>query len=411
MKNSGRYRIWTSPSHSAIILAMLIAVVSCGMSPSLCQAQLPIEFEPIANADMINSPNPVQALDVVYDDVDPERQAFHIFLPDTKNTFPLVIYFHGGGFINGDRDRVFEQPSLQDSLKYFLENDIAFASVGYRLIETGQPDDQGVVKCLGDSKRALQFIRHHFNDLKINPDRVALMGGSAGAGTALWLSTRDEMAIPDSEDPVLRESTRVSAVHIGGSQATYDLVKWETVVYSDFAFTIEDGIEMLGFERFSNFYGGVDSIEQIYTDPTLIQYREDVDMLFHLSSDDPPIYIRSGSGATVPEEDLFHHGAHSITIQNQAMAASVSEVKARINFMNIDTTEGECPDSFLARHLGVELELKGDVNNDGSVNLLDVAPFVDVLTGVQPFDSKADVNCDGRVNLLDVHNFVLLLGG
>ena len=54
--------------------------------------------------------------------------------------------------------------------------------------------------------------------------------------------------------------------------------------------------------------------------------------------------------------------------------------------------------------------LKGDVNMDGVVNLLDVAPFVDaVSTGT--FIAEADVNCDGAVNLLDVEPFVILLGG
>ena len=54
--------------------------------------------------------------------------------------------------------------------------------------------------------------------------------------------------------------------------------------------------------------------------------------------------------------------------------------------------------------------LKGDVNGDGNINLLDVAPFVDLVSsGV--FQAEADVNCDGAVNLLDVSPFVALLSG
>ena len=51
-----------------------------------------------------------------------------------------------------------------------------------------------------------------------------------------------------------------------------------------------------------------------------------------------------------------------------------------------------------------------DVNRDGSVNLLDVAPFIDALSG-GPFSEEADVNCDGAVNLLDVDPFIGLLSG
>ena len=50
----------------------------------------------------------------------------------------------------------------------------------------------------------------------------------------------------------------------------------------------------------------------------------------------------------------------------------------------------------------------GDVNLDGVVNLLDVAPFVErILTGT--FQAEADINQDGEVNLLDVAPFVELL--
>ena len=54
--------------------------------------------------------------------------------------------------------------------------------------------------------------------------------------------------------------------------------------------------------------------------------------------------------------------------------------------------------------------LIGDVNLDGVVNLLDVAPFVDLLTAGQ-FQVEADINGDGDVNLLDVMPFVNLLAG
>ena len=50
----------------------------------------------------------------------------------------------------------------------------------------------------------------------------------------------------------------------------------------------------------------------------------------------------------------------------------------------------------------------GDVNRDGEVNLLDVAPFVDALSnGCYTFE--ADIDQDGFVTLLDVGLFVDLL--
>ena len=52
----------------------------------------------------------------------------------------------------------------------------------------------------------------------------------------------------------------------------------------------------------------------------------------------------------------------------------------------------------------------GDVNCDGEVNLLDVQPFIDLLSS-GGFSDKADINGDGSVNLLDVDPFIALLAG
>ncbi len=54
--------------------------------------------------------------------------------------------------------------------------------------------------------------------------------------------------------------------------------------------------------------------------------------------------------------------------------------------------------------------LKGDVNLDGEVDLLDVDPFVSAIGG-GVYIPEADCNCDGEVNLLDVDPFVAILSG
>ena len=53
--------------------------------------------------------------------------------------------------------------------------------------------------------------------------------------------------------------------------------------------------------------------------------------------------------------------------------------------------------------------LLGDINGDGAVNLLDVAPFIDLIANGE-FDKAGDINGDGAVDLLDVAGFIDLLG-
>ena len=52
--------------------------------------------------------------------------------------------------------------------------------------------------------------------------------------------------------------------------------------------------------------------------------------------------------------------------------------------------------------------LKGDVNQDCEVNLLDVEPFIDLLNS-GTYRDEADINEDGFVNLLDIESFVDLI--
>ncbi len=47
------------------------------------------------------------------------------------------------------------------------------------------------------------------DDWNVDKTRVAAYGGSAGAGTSLWLAFHDDLADPKSADPVLRESSRL----------------------------------------------------------------------------------------------------------------------------------------------------------------------------------------------------------
>lgn len=67
-------------------------------------------------------------------------------------------------------------------------------------------------------------------------------------------------------------------------------------------------------------------------------------------------------------------------------------------------------DQFVCIEYSPTAFVLGDVNCDNEVNLLDVAPFVDLVT-TGGFSEKADINTDGTVDLLDVAPFVALLSG
>ena len=50
----------------------------------------------------------------------------------------------------------------------------------------------------------------------------------------------------------------------------------------------------------------------------------------------------------------------------------------------------------------------GDINLDGSVNFMDIQPFIMALASSE-YEYRADINCDGMVSFADIASFILLL--
>lgn len=271
------------------------------------------------------------------------RNKFDIFTLSGNKPTPLVIFIHAGGFVGGDKRQAYETP---ENIRTFLMSGIAFATINYRLLDD---TDKGVITSLGDITRALQYIRYHAEDFNIDPNRISCFGVSAGAGSSFWLATRDDMANPNSNDPVERESTRItSAVSLAG-QATYDIVQWETI-FEPFGFKIDDPVQ--DQETLYLFYG-IDTVEEVYT-PELEAYRKEVDMLAWMDKDDAPIYIYNSGPPTAPSTDyngdLYHHPFHAMAIDEVADQVGIEHQIYRPGMGHMDPAN-ETPVEFTIRHL------------------------------------------------------------
>ncbi|MBI4902246.1 MAG: alpha/beta hydrolase [Acidobacteria bacterium] len=141
-----------------------------------------------------------------------ERNVLDFWTASSARSTPLVIYYHGGGFRQGDKRTI-----SGDLLKGLLAAGISVAAANYRLSGTDIFPAQ-----MHDCARALQFLRLNAGRFHIDPTRVGATGGSAGAGISMWLGFHDDLAKPDSPDPVLRQSSRVQAAVVYAAQASYD---------------------------------------------------------------------------------------------------------------------------------------------------------------------------------------------
>lgn len=98
---------------------------------------------------------------------------------------PAVIFYHGGGFNDGDKAKDREVRICSD----LARAGFVAVSVNYKLRRM-----QGQVtwpRNIHDCKLALQWVRANAVRLGIDPDRIAVMGGSAGGTIAALLAYSD----------------------------------------------------------------------------------------------------------------------------------------------------------------------------------------------------------------------------
>ena len=106
---------------------------------------------------------------------------------ETANTGASVIVVHGGSWSGGRRD---DFPNWN---RWFAANGYTVFDIDYRLTQPNYLTAAGDVKC------AVRWVKNHAEELKIAPDRIALLGRSAGAHLALLAAyAADDSNIPAS---------------------------------------------------------------------------------------------------------------------------------------------------------------------------------------------------------------------
>ena len=300
------------------ILLSLLITVSCNKpDDSLAQNESPIDLKGI-NANYISN--------VSYDVYNETK--FDIWMPESQNPTGLLIYIHGGGFTDGDKSVVYKKDKwdFPSEIRNLLTNDIAVASINYRLlIKNGE--DKGIIKCLYDSRRALQYIRYKADTYNIDKTKIVLSGTSAGAGTALWIGVNDDFKDILSYDSVLHESTRVAGIVLRETQSTYNIEdKWINNVFADYGISW-DAFLSANEERIFQLYGVSNLVE--YESAETDTYRSRVDMIEFFTNDDPEIWaenILTNVKEPTTSGIANHHAYHVREIKEKADLVGIKNV-------------------------------------------------------------------------------------
>ena len=223
----------------------------------------------VANQDAQLNVKPTHA-NVKYGDH--ERNVLDFYQAPSDKPTPLVVYIHGGGFVGGNKNL----PPAQ--VKAFLDAGISLASIHYRFV-----DGKNVIfpAPQHDGARAVQFLRSKAGPWNIDPQRVACLGGSAGAGISMWIGFHDDLADPNSDDPVERQSTRIQAIGTFGGQSTYDPIKIKELI----------GGRAWEHPSLLKVYGLTSTEEALHPTPEKQALYDEASAYTHLTKDDPPLYM------------------------------------------------------------------------------------------------------------------------
>lgn len=204
--------------------------------------------------------------DIPYAGSQHHRQQLDVLLPKTRASegpLPVIAYVHGGGWSMGSR--LMARPQVA---AHVASGEYAAVAIGYRLSgEVTYPAP------LHDLKAGIRWIRGNADRYGFDPDRICVMGASAGGHlTALIGTTNGSPEHAGKLGPYLSESSDVQcAIPLFGST---DLVH-------------EAPVETGGSARRDAFLGG-------HGEPVAALARS-ASPILHVDASDPPFYFIHGT--------------------------------------------------------------------------------------------------------------------
>lgn len=258
--------------------------------------------------------------DVIYGKTHPLVQRLDVYLVKSARPVPVLIEIHGGGWRRGSKSQFVYPGSLIEAI---LNAGISLVSVDYRLTPEHTFPAQ-----MEDVVRAVQFVRSQACDWNVDPNRIAAMGGSAGAHLAAWVGLHDDLAKPESPDPIDRFSSRLACfVSLSGPM---DLTRVDPRTLA------QGGLRGESFaEAFVAAVGS--TAEQFMTDAGIRLRLRAASPLFLVSSDDPAALVVAAGPAetavvppTVPATINDPHSAWHGALLADALRRVDVDVVARL---------------------------------------------------------------------------------
>lgn len=164
-----------------------IALFVCLFQTAIGQMVSPVQH--IFPKGTITYPNIPYAEDTV------QKHLLDIYVPhaNKKNT-PLIVWIHGGAWMLNDKYA--DMSYMQKTVKSFIDNGYALASVDYRYSTTAIFPAQ-----IQDVNEAVQFLYDHAAKYNLNKNRIAVIGFSAGGHLASLMALSNNNNVKEFYPP------------------------------------------------------------------------------------------------------------------------------------------------------------------------------------------------------------------
>src|SRR3954453_7197134 len=128
--------------------------------------------------------------DIVFAEHNGTKLLGDLYAPKGLDKAQVVVGVHGGGWQVGDRK------FYKNWGTYLAKNGYAVFAIEYRLMKPGVKTWPGAVY---DTKAAVQYVRAKAGELGVDPDRIGMIGDSAGAHLSSLVALAGEEPLFSSE--------------------------------------------------------------------------------------------------------------------------------------------------------------------------------------------------------------------
>lgn len=216
---------------SYVVISLMAGLLSVN---SYAQAQTHVKHEKqTIKVDVTDTPIDIVS-DVIYSQITSTRGnrqlKMTLLIPQTKGPKPVIVFYPGGGFTSANLDKLLQ---IRMAL---AEAGFVVAAAEYRTVPDRYP------ALVNDAKSAVRYLRAHARQFDIDPDRIGVIGNSAGGYVAQMMGTTN-------------------------GEAGYDVGE-----YTDFPSDVQAAATLYGISNLMNIGEGYpESIQKVHQSPAVTE--------------------------------------------------------------------------------------------------------------------------------------------